>query len=179
MKYNLADMRHVRKHIAAAALLVATMTPLVGSAMCVCPYPVLPYKNSTRVFLGEVVRIELLTKSPVYGQEVTYVATIRPLEIFKGTSNADVRVTFATIHIDLKPIIPLPGPPVLDPAFGERTLTMVTSGNCRPSPLMADGKYYIFEKQGEPLIYSGCATERIVSDTATTIHAMRSLRDAR
>jgi hypothetical protein len=181
MKYKPTHIRHMGKHIAAVALLVATMTPSVGSARCVCPYPALPYlyKNSTRVFLGEVVGIELMTKNPADSQEVTYVATVRPLELFKGASNVDIRVTFTATYFVPKPPIPLQSPAVLDPAFGERTLTIVTSGSCRPLPMMADGKYYIFESQGEPLTYSGCGTERIVSENGTTIDAMRSLRDAR
>ncbi len=181
MKYKLADMKHVRRNIAAVALLVATITPSVSSAMCVCPYPALPYlyNNSTRIFLGEVVGIELVTTNPVVGQKATYAATIKPLELFKGTSSANIRVTFETRYMDPAPPIPLPVPPVLDPAFSERTLTMVDSGSCEPSPLMADWKYYIFENQGQQLTYSGCWTERIVNDNATTIDAMRSLRDAR
>jgi hypothetical protein len=181
MKFKLVDMKHMRKHIAAVVFLVATFAPSVGSARCVCPYPALPYlyNNSTRIFLGEVVGIELVTTNPVNGQEVTYAATIKPLELFKGTSNADVRVTFETRYMDPTPLIPIPVSTVVDPAFGERTLTIVTSGSCGPSPLMAGQKYYIFENQGQPLTYSGCWTERIVNDNATTVDAMRSLRDAR
>jgi hypothetical protein len=171
----------MRKYIAAVALVVAIIAPLVALAVCVCPRPVVSYlyKTSTRVFLGEVVKIELLTLGPVGGQEVTYAATVRPLEIFKGVSNTNVRVTFITRYRDPAPIISLPGPPVIDPAFSERAVTIVTSDRCDSSNEMADSKYYIFEKQGEPLVYSGCGTERIVSEVATTIDAMRSLRDAR
>lgn len=163
--------------IFAFALFIAALAPWTHVAACTCGRPDLRdlYKNSTRVFLGEVVEIGLLTKDPVDGQEVTYFARVRPLETFKGPSSIDVRVTFTG-----KYAAPASRPPqdkaVVDPAFGERTLTLVDSG-CGFG--MAEGKYYIFEKQGEPLTYAGWCSQRVVYETIIVLDFMRSLRDAR
>jgi hypothetical protein len=169
------------KHIAAIALLMATMVPLAVFAACACPRPELSYlyKTSVRAFFGEVVKVEILTKDPVDGKEATYVATVRPVEVFKGASNADVRVTFTKIYTVPKPPIPARDPPMLDPAFGERSVTYIDSDRCGSSHEMAGGKYYIFEKQGEPLTYSGWCTERVVEETAATIDVMRGLQQRR
>lgn len=179
MKYKLAGARY---NFTTLAILLAFLAPWTEATACSCGRPSLPdlYKDSTRVFLGEVEKIDLLTKDPVDGQEVTYVATVRPQEIFKGSSNASVRVTFKGRYAT-------PSPPlseserraratVLDPTFAERTLTIVDSG-C--SFGMAEGKYYIFEKQGEPLSYSGWCAPRVVYETIVVLEFMRGLRNAR
>jgi hypothetical protein len=44
---------------------------------------------------------------------------------------------------------------------------------------MSEGKYYIFEKQGEPLTYAGWCAPRVVYETIIAIEFMRGLRDAR
>jgi hypothetical protein len=135
------------------------------------------YNDSTRAFLGKVIEIKLLTKDPVDGQEVTFVATVRPLETFKGSSNADVQVTFKGKHATpTAPALPVPSPAVIDPAFAERTVTLVDSG-CGFG--MSEGKYYIFEKQGEPLTYEGWCSARVVSESIIVLEFMRGLRDAR
>lgn len=119
--------------------------------------------------------IALLTKDPVDGQEVTYVATVRPLETFKGTSNDDVRVIF-TGRYAVPVSRPLPDQPELDPAFAEETVTLVSS-SCAFG--MSDGKYYVFERQGEPLTYTGWCTQRVVYESLIKLDYMRTLRDAR
>lgn len=170
-------MAGMRNHIAAFALFVTTLAAWTGAVACTCARPELTdlYKNSTRVFLGEVVDIALLTKDPVDGQEVTYVATVRPLETFKGSSNDDVRVTFTGRYA--VPISrPLPDQAELDPAFAERSLTLVTS-SCTFG--MPEGKYYIFEMQGEPLTYTGWCSPRVVYESIIKLDYMRTLRDAR
>jgi hypothetical protein len=167
----------MRKHFAALAVLAATLAPWTDVAACTCLRPSLPelYGDSARVFLGEVVEIGLLTENPVDGQEVTYVATVRPLETFKGSSGADVRVTFTGKYA--APVSsPLPDRSVVDPAFAERTLTLVDS-SC--SFGMAEGKYFIFEKQGEPLTYAGWCSQRVVFESIIVLEFMRGLRDAR
>lgn len=165
-----------RLNYATIAVLLTLLAPWTEASACSCARPPLPalFNDSTRVFLGEVVKIELLTKDPVDGQEVTYAATVRPLETFKGSSNDDVRVTF-TGKYAAPASRPLPEQSEVDPVFGERALTIVSG--C-PSG-MAEGKYYIFEKQGEPLTNPGWCSPRIVYETIIVLEFMRGLRDAR
>jgi hypothetical protein len=172
----------MRRRYAVIGVLFTILTPWADAVACSCARPVLAdlYKDSTRVFLGEVERIELLTKDPVEGQKVTYVATVRPQEIFKGSSNASVRVTFQRKYATPRPSLSeselRARATVLDPTFAERTLTIVDG--C--SSGMAEGsKYYIFERQGEPLADPGWCSPRIVYDSIIKLDYMRTLRDAR
>jgi hypothetical protein len=172
----------MRRRYKVIGFLFTILAPWADAGACSCARPVLAdlYKDSTRVFLGEVEKVDLLTNDPVDGQEVTYVATVRPREIFKGSSNASVRVTFkrkyATPSPSLSELKLRVRATVLDPAFAERTLTIVDG--CGSG--MAEGsKYYIFEKQGEPLADPSWCSPRIVYDSIIKLDYMRTLRDAR
>ncbi|MEO8315067.1 MAG: hypothetical protein ABI645_09755 [Pseudomonadota bacterium] len=169
----------MKRSVAIMTVLVAILAPWSTARACSCARPNLTglYEDSTRAFLGEVVEIKLLTKDPVDGQEATFAATVRPLETFKGLSNADVQVTFKRKYAaPTAQVLPLPDPTVIDPAFAERTVTLVDSG-CGFG--MSEGKYYIFEKQGEPLQYGGWCSPRVVYESIIVLDFMRGLRDAR
>jgi hypothetical protein len=172
MKYKLGTNKHT---YIAVAFLLALLAPWMEANACSCGRPHLPalYKESARVFLGDVVKIEVLTSNPVHGQEVTYGAMVRPVETFKGASTTDVQVTFKGTYIE--PGRTLPAPTVIDEETG-RTLTLI-DGGCDFG--MSQSKYYIFEKQDEPLQYGGWCSTRVVYESIIVLDFMRSLRDAR
>lgn len=165
------------RHIATLVVFLAALAHWGDAAACTCLRPVLPdlYKDSTHVFLGEVVKIELLTTDPVHGQEVTYVATLGRVETFKGSSSAEARVTFTGTYAE--PGRPIPRESVVDEATGE-TLEIVVVGGCALG-MAAGAKYYIFEKRGEPLHYSGWCAQRVMHESLIALDSLRSLRDAR
>jgi hypothetical protein len=165
----------MRRTCAALALLFAGLAPWADATACSCLRPALTdlYKDSAHVILGEVVSVELQTRDAVHGQEVTYVATVKPVETYKGPSDVVVRVTYTGLYAE--PGRPLPPPTVVDEVTGE---TLVLVGGCGGG--MAVGvKYFIFEKQGEPLHYGGWCTQRVMYESIIVPDYMRSLRDAR
>ena len=88
----------MRKRIATLALLsVLTLAPCITANAYECVRTDLAkvHKDSTRIILGEVVKIEPLPSAQ--GDEVMreYVATLKPVESFRGQPNVEVRVRFS------------------------------------------------------------------------------------
>jgi len=161
----------MRTRIAILAGVIATLAPWAAVEACSCFQPSLAglYKDSARVILGEVEKVEVQTTDPVDGQEVTFVATVRPIETYKGPGNVDIRITFTGRYSDPKRPVPPPGP---DGELAERTWTLV--GGC-PEGMAEGSRYVIFQKQDEQLHYAGWCDGRIQYWERIVLDYMRGL----
>jgi hypothetical protein len=164
----------MRRSYTILGLLFTIVAPWTDAVACSCLRPVLAdlYQDSTHVIFGEVVRIDLVTKNPVHGEKVTYVATVKPIETYKGPSDVEARVTFTEKYVE--PGGSLPEQTVVS----ENGETLVLVGGCEWG--MAVGlKYVVFEKKDAPLNYYGWCGDRVMSDGIIKLDYMRTLRDAR
>jgi hypothetical protein len=110
------------------------------------------HKESTRIVLGEVVKIELIQAAR--GDDVNptgeYVATLKPVETFRGRRDVEVRVRFRA---------------------GPRQFIILTDGEV----IMAIGeRYVLFEKGRDTLRYYSACEDRVKKADKEIVEYLRS-----
>jgi hypothetical protein len=143
----------MRTRIAELALLSAlSLVPCIKANAYECVRTDLAkvHKDSTRVIIGEVVKIEVIQAAQ--GDEVIgeYVATLKPVEAFRGQPNVEARVRFSahsryfTITNDSEVIM----------TIGER--------------------YVLFEKEPDTLRYDSICADRVKKADKDIMEYLRS-----
>jgi hypothetical protein len=110
------------------------------------------HKESTRIILGEVVKIELIqaAQGDDVNQASEYVATLKPVEIFRGRRDVEVRVRFSA---------------------SPRHFIILTDGEV----IMAIGeRYVLFEKEPGTLRYGSVCEDRVKKADNEIIEYVRS-----
>jgi hypothetical protein len=107
------------------------------------------YKESTHVFLGEVVRVEALPKSGGDKSETAeYVAVLKAVETYKGKPGREVRVRFS--------------------------VSLTSRSSCGASMRVGE-RYVILEREPTPLIYESYCSSRIRPATKYMMDYLKNL----
>jgi hypothetical protein len=109
-------------------------------------------RESTRIVLGEVVKIELLQAAQGDDANLTseYVATLKPVEIFRGRRDVEVRVKFRA---------------------GPRQFIILADGEV----IMAPGEQYVlFEREPNTLRYDSLCEDRVKEADNELVEYVRS-----
>jgi hypothetical protein len=139
----------MRKHIAKFALLTAlAAAPWMEAHACDCRIldPDKAHQDSTHIILGEVIKVEAITTAPDGRGNIEYVATLKPVETYRGKPNVEVRVKFFV------------NPGVI---------------GCGVSMKVGE-RYVILEKERDSLIYDGLCAERIRVAIHSVVEYMRT-----
>jgi hypothetical protein len=145
----------MRKRVASLALLSAlALAPCVTATAYECVRTDLAkvHKESTRIILGEVIRIELTQAAQDDGllAKGEYVATLKPVEAFRGKPDVEVRVRFLASRMNF--VITTDAEVIM--TMGER--------------------YVLFEKEPDTLRYYSVCEDRVKKADKEIVEYVRS-----
>lgn len=144
------ELASMRKHLSKFALAVAlALAPWIPAHACSCRIldPDKTHKDSALIILGEVTKVEAITTTQRGDGKIEYVATLRPVETYRGQPNVEVRVRFF--------------------------VTPLLVDSCGASMKVGE-KYVILEKERDSLVYDSLCSERIRMAVQSVVEYMRT-----